>query len=74
MSEIKATTSSFGLRTTLILPTLLKITGMQVFYFLFLSDRATTMKGGVSARAGVGREKVVDEGKLSKLQAELGWG
>lgn len=26
------------------------------------------------SRAGVGREKVVDEGKLSKLQAELDWG
>lgn len=74
LSEIKATTSSVGLRTTLILPNLLKITGMQVFYFLFLSDRATAIKGGVSARAGVSREKVADEGKLSKLQAESGWG
>lgn len=74
MPEIKATTSSVGLRTTLILPNLLKIPGMQVFYFLFLLDLATTMKGGVSTRAGVGREKVVDEGKLSKLQVESGWG
>lgn len=74
MSEIKATTSSVGLRTTFILPDLLKIPGMQVFYFLFLSDLATAMKGGVSTRAGVGREKVVDEGKLSNLQAESGWG